>query len=299
MKIEQCISCGSKRSRVCSSADGFKEIFGNREFVQEAYSIRQCHECGLYFKDHVISPELLNDYYNAFDFTAWQPSGKYPTEELVDAFLSGKTNLRVLDYGCSEGRYLSKFTGIHQCYGFDIDERALKLAAEKKINVIQEAEFDKYKDHFDVIILSDVFEHSMAPTALLKKLFSMLSANGELIIMTGYADAPAAAYDLANFWYFKTIQHVCMMGDAYIHFIQRTLQVKSLKKTYCSHYNSSLGKRLFYGTRFGLFRFVNSNRRNPLVRFLSLVPYVKKVTGWKVLPYHPYSKDHVVLFLQR
>lgn len=299
MKVNACIGCGGKQPVSYGSSDGFDEVIGQKKFTQEAYSILKCNHCGLYYKDHVLDETQLNDYYNSFDFKAWEPAGNYPTEDIVEQYLLSKTGLTLLDYGCSEGRFISKFIGRHACYGFDIDQRALALAEKKGITVLNGTLLRENNTRFDAIVLSDVFEHAMAPTKLVHDLVQMLNENGLLIITTGYADAKACQYDLPHFWYFRTVQHVCMLGEKYIGYLEAHCGLRVVDKKFCSHYHSGFSKRLFYGLRFGLFRFVNNNRKSWLVRIFSVLPGLKKITQWKVLPYHPFSKDHVVLFLQR
>ncbi len=299
MKVNACTGCGGKQQVSYGSSEGFDEVIGQKKFTQEPYSILKCSQCGLYYKDEVLDISQLNDYYNSFDFKAWEPAGNYPTEDIVEQFLQSKSGLKVLDYGCSEGRFISRFTERHSCFGFDIDQRALALAEKKGVIVLNETALTESKSRFDVIVLSDVFEHSMAPTKLVKDLLRMLNENGILIITTGYADAKACQYDLPHFWYFRTVQHVCMLGEKYISYLEEHEAVKVVEKKFCSHYRSGTGQRLFYGMRFWLFRFVNDNRKSLLVRAFSQVPGLNKITRWKVLPYHPFSKDHIVLFMQR
>lgn len=299
MKVNACIGCGDKRAESFGSSEGFHELIGEKKFSQDPYSILQCSNCGLYYKDHVLDESQLEDYYNSFDFKAWVPTGNYPTEDIVEQYLLSLSGLKVLDYGCSEGRFISKFTDRHTCYGYDIDQRALELAKDKGVSVLNIAALQQQNNMFDVIVLSDVFEHSMAPTKLVSELLSMLNERGILIISTGNADAWACQYDLPHFWYFRTVQHVCMLGKKYISFIENKFNVKIIKEIHCSHYRSGLSKKIFYGARFGVYRFVNSNRQSMAVRMVSHIPFLKKVTQWKQLPYYPYSKDHTVVFLQK
>ncbi|CAN5895478.1 hypothetical protein BH11BAC4_BH11BAC4_01220 [soil metagenome] len=299
MKINECISCGSDQNINRSSSEGFNEVIGMRTFTQDAYSILECSNCGLYYKDHVIDESVLNEYYNSFDFKAWQPVANYPTEDIVEAFLFSKEGLKVLDYGCSEGRLISKFVNKHTCYGYDIDNRALAIAKAKGIEVVYDISQTENTPKFDVIILSDVFEHSLAPTKLIGELLAMLNKSGTLIISTGNADSKACQFDMAHFWYFQTIQHVCMLGSKYIKFLESEFKLTVLKERFCSHYKASIKQKLFYKIRFNLFRFIHKNRKGMIVGLISNIPFARKITKWKVQPYYPFSKDHVVLFLQQ
>lgn len=299
MIVSECISCAGHESVSYGSSAAFSELAGNKNFTQEAYSILKCKNCGLYYKDHMLDEHLFTVYYNSFDFKAWEPTENYPTEDVVEKYLVSLPGKKILDYGCSEGRFISKFITRHQCYGYDIDQRALKLAQQKGIKVFDHEAISRVTEKFDVIILSDVFEHSTEPTKLISFLLSMLEQSGTLIITTGFADAKACQYDLPHFWYFRTVQHVCMIGDDYIRYLENNLGVKVVKKIRCSHYKASFNKKLFYRVRFNLFKFIQSNKDSFMVNMISRIPVLKKITRWKELPYYPYSKDHVVLFLQK
>lgn len=298
MKIKGCIGCGEADSVSFGNSEAFVEIINGKSFKQEAYTILKCKNCGLYYKDNILTQELFNEYYNSFDFQVWTPDIEYVTEQVVEKYLLSKPRSKVLDYGCSSGRFISAFVQQHECYGYDIDVRALKEAAKKGIITITKDELVNYTRKLDVIILSDVFEHAAEPTKLISDLLKMLNKDGILVISTGYADAKACQYDLANFWYFRTIQHVCMMGADYINYLQARFKTRVLKKIVCSHYQASFKQKMFYGLRFNLYKFIDSNRSSVLVRAISRVPYISKITNWKQQPYYPYSKDHVVLFLQ-
>lgn len=298
MKINECISCGETRYENAGSSNAFNEVINGRVFTQEFYSILKCSNCGLYYKDHILSEKLFNEYYNSFDFEAWTPETAYTTEQVVSQYLFSKDNLKVLDYGCSNGRFMAKFIDRHECYGYDIDTRALKIAEEKGIHTLDKDALEKQKQVFDAIVLSDVFEHSTHPTKLITDLLAMLKKNGVLIISTGYADAKVCKYDIANFWYFKTVQHVCMMGEDYINFLQKKFKVGLLNKIICSHYQTTFRKKIFHQLRFDLFKLIDSNRNGIVTKMIAQIPYLKKIARWKTQPYHPYSKDHIVLFLQ-
>ncbi len=293
------MSCGQTSATNQGSSEAFSELVVNKTFTQEAYSILKCDHCGLYYKDHILDQQTFNEYYNSFDFKAWAPTGNYPTEDIVEKYLSERSNLKVFDYGCSEGRFLSKFINKHECYGYDIDQRAMAIAGKKGISILSATDISTIKNKFDAVILSDVFEHSIEPTKLIDSLLKMLNEKGVLIITTGYADAPACRYDIAHCWYFRSLQHVCMLGDDYIKHLQESFKIRTLDKIITSHYKVSFQKKIFYGLRFEAYKFVNDNRNSFMVKLLSVIPGLKKITKWKDLPYYPFSKDHVVLFLQQ
>ena len=305
MKVEVCLSCSSDQYIFMGKSEGIIDNRNDQEFVQEAYSILKCKNCGLYYKDNILSGEELNEYYNSFDFSLWTPPFPYPTETIASDFLtneSGKTS-KVLDYGCSDGRFLSQFVDNFSCYGYDIDERAILLAKAKGITILDKHELHLSKGSFDFILLSDVFEHSSQPTKLIEELFLLMKKDGALIIITGNADAKLAKFDLADYWYFKNLQHLCMLGDEYVDFLVEKLNCQLTLKKACSHYDENLIKkgikRVIFELRFFLYRNVSVKKHSFQNNYLKRIPILKKITKWYTQPFYPYSKDHLIIVLKK
>ncbi len=305
MKINACIGCGSDKWHFVSKAGEIIEKRNNLNFIQEAYSIFKCDNCGLYFKDHFLSEAELVRYYNSIDSAVWNPTIPYPTEIIAANFLLKRLTpaSKVLDFGCSEGRFLSAFVDKCDCYGFDLDERAILLAAKKGIKILDQEDIDSGAFAFDFILFSDVFEHSLEPTKLVKNLVSLLKNGGHLMIITGNADAQPAKFDLADFWYFRTPQHLCMLGDKYIDFLVKKTNCQLLMKQACSHNNNKSVIKLFswlqFSLRMILYKNVSLKKRSYHFKLLKKIPFLKKVTKWFTQPYYPYFEDHYFICLKK
>ena len=102
------------------------------------------------------------------------------------------SNLKVLDIGCSNGfktkMLFDQYDNIMQIVGVDIDEHAIK---EAKINFQGNTKYnfelksiDNLNDDskYDIINLSYVLQHLEKPQIVLKKLKSMLTDRGVIII---------------------------------------------------------------------------------------------------------------------
>jgi len=303
MKVATCPGCDSKQAVMNSKAESFTEIRNNFTFVQDSYNILNCVRCGLYYKDNVLSQQELDLYYNNTDFQLWHPAVPFPTETAMMEILSEnlKANQTILDFGCSDGRFLESFVDKAQCFGFDIDTRALEIARGRGLTILSQEELSKRE--FDFIVLSDVFEHIARPTAFLKFLFSRLSNKGMLIICTGYADAKSCEFNLADYWYFKTVQHLTMLGERYITYIQNELGASIYAVKRCSHYNENLLKKaaawINFSVRFFLYRTVTIKKESLLHRTFSKLPILKKINRWYTQPFYPYFKDHIIVCLKK
>ena len=113
-------------------------------------------------------------------------------EVLIDEFLSQIEikNKRILDCGCGDGFFISEIVKTYNninISGCDISLNLLNIAKQKnkKINFFQHNIFLKRTpETFDIIISSEVIEHSANPKKALENLCNSISENGYLILST-------------------------------------------------------------------------------------------------------------------
>jgi ubiquinone/menaquinone biosynthesis C-methylase UbiE len=96
-------------------------------------------------------------------------------------------DIEILDTGCS-GCALIGFLmprGFKRLQGVDIDENAIEICRQKRINNVRVASAEKtgFKDQqFDVIIASDILEHIKNEDKALSEWYRILKPNGNLLI---------------------------------------------------------------------------------------------------------------------
>ncbi len=97
----------------------------------------------------------------------------------------------LLDVGCGDGGGVSAFYDAgFVCKGFDIETRRVELANamratrdfEMVYGNIYDENFPYSKEHFDLIVLHDVFEHLEKKESVLEKLKSCLKSDGRILI---------------------------------------------------------------------------------------------------------------------
>src|SRR5262249_23714357 len=145
----------------------------------------------------------------------------------------------ILDFGCSSGRLLAPLTSTHRCFGVEVNEAAAAEAAKKGITMLSDVA-DIRAPKFDAIILVDLFEHIGRPLDLLRSLSRRLTDNGMLAIVTGNGDAPACRRDPALFWYFRNLEHLCMLTRKHAELICKQLGLRLGRWIELSHYELSL-----------------------------------------------------------
>ena len=302
MQLNHCPGCNQSEYHVVGkNSKAINNTIDGANFCQPDYQIRVCCNCGLYYKSHIAEESELSEYYQKTNFHKWEPKNFFPTETfIIKTLLKLDPSSRILDFGCSTGRLLSQLTNKYDCYGVEINQQAAAIAQDKGIKVISEQELLSSKlDLFDAIVLCDVFEHLINPTLILEKLCKKLKIGGFLIICTGNANAKACQNDIANFWYFRSIEHLCMLSEKYASFIEKKLQIKLEVWHKTSHYKLGFYEYLFQNTRNFLYWQLHGKNTSIFKYFWRFVPIVRRAKKWNQPPYFVCSKDHVVAMFQK
>ena len=299
MNITQCPSCARKGGRLVGNVGTpFGLASAGEQFYQPAYRIRQCAHCGLYYRTVVLEPDALARYYQNVDFWQWDGGALFPTEGIIYNFLQRlPPGSRVLDFGCSIGRLLATVTARHECYGVEVNPAAAQVAQSRGITMLDD---DAWPGQcFRVIILHDLFEHLAQPTALLQQLLPCLEPGGHLIIATGNADARACRPDLANYWYFRYFEHLCMLGRHHVRFLAAHLKLKLAFWHESRHYALSRQAILRQQIEHFVYWQLHQKSRSPLPMLLRRLPRLKNAATWPEPRLFNGAKDHVVVGLQK
>lgn len=292
-KISNCPSCGVRKiKKIGQKADGFKEVIKNKIFVQRPFFVNECQECRILFKSYTLAEKSFRKYYSVVNFEKWESDKFYPPEkEVIKILKKMPKKSKILDYGCSTGRLLSAVSNYHCVFGFEPNKISAKKAKTKGIQILSE---QKIKNRFfDVILLIDVFEHFRYPTKTLKKLFLKIKKNGILIIVTGNGDFPFCRKSPSHFWYFRIIEHICMITHQYANWLEKTQKLKLLTWKTLSHYQVSLFIKIIPFIKewaFWVFKGNNLFFKN----ILKVLPGVKKASIWKTPPAYAFRRDHIL-----
>ncbi len=297
--IDRCPACGSADSRESGPAAApIIATAADSAFKQPAYRVLECARCGLLYRDCTPSAAEFERYYSLVRASKWEIAGYYPTERAALEWLKKlPPKSKILDFGCSSGRLLASLTSDYDCYGIEINLNAARAAARKGLCLISLGELSA-ATKFDAIILIDVFEHLSAPLELLRKLVPALQPRGSLIIVTGNGDAPACRRDPASFWYFREIEHVCMLTQRHAEFITAELSLCLADWTTLCHYDLTLREKLVQQTQ--NFAYWQFRKRTALARgFLRFLPFFHRLRRADAAPTYSCSRDHVLAVFEK
>lgn len=191
-----CINC-SKALNGESVLDG---VYDTRFGIEHAYQIRECVHCGLIQTHPLPDQNGLNELYERY----YNFSGEFNTRytrlrtKFINSFLyqmwlaidgdisfhRAEGSGKLLDVGCNEGRGLE----FYQKHGFtaeglELNSKAAQVARAKGFNVYGSTLEGFATDiKYDVVVLSNVLEHSLNPGDMLHHINQLLNPNGQVWI---------------------------------------------------------------------------------------------------------------------
>lgn len=299
--VANCPGCGAAEFKATGpEAPGFSVEIAGSEFRQSEYFVRECLNCGLLYRTPALSDAALAEYYANVSFQKWEATKYHPIERRVLSVLKSlPPGSRILDYGCSSGRLLSSLCHDYECYGSEVNAVAAREASARGLRMIETADLAQAMPvKFDAIVLVDVFEHLRKPLVLLRQLMQHAAPSALLIIATGNGDAPACRRDPAQFWYFRTLEHLCMFTERHARHVAGALDLSLEDLAKVCHYDlSAREKAVLWLHDFVYWQF---RRRTFLARtLLPLLPKIRRARNWSSAPPYTSTRDHVVAVFRR
>jgi SAM-dependent methyltransferase len=195
-----------QRCPVCESAATalFAKVRDVEYYTSDTiYSYLQCGQCNSVFQENPPADQLDKIY--PANYYSYVPSPQLTSltervKSILDARLFRKLlrqlpggRLRVLDVGGGSGWQLSTLKKVSprvaETHEIDINERA-RAEAEAAGHVFhcQRAEDFQSNERFDLILLLNLIEHVANPGAILRRMQSLLSPGGLILIKTPNVD---------------------------------------------------------------------------------------------------------------
>ena len=289
--VERCPACGEARRAMLSAARAFPcDTPGFPPHPD--YAVARCEACALIYKTATPDPDSLAAYYRALDCAPFEAGLDFPTDAaaLAAARRAGP-GARVLDHGCSAGRLLAALGPAFARFGVEPNAAAAARAAARGVTILDEAAAGA--ERFEVILLTDVYEHLIAPLETTARLAGLLEPGGRLVLVTGLADALPPRRE-AEHWYFRIYGHLQMAGAAHLDWLAKRLGLEREDAKRRSHYRRDRSRWWRQRAQaFAYARFRDAPSALP-TRLLGAVPLLRRARLWSNLPATDQFEDHVV-----
>jgi len=172
-----------KNCLLCNSVNliGFKDY--------EKHHLAKCVDCGFVFMFRIPSLEDLEKHYKTYTYTnkVISPLTLNSFGVLLNEFEKYRSNDFLLDVGCGKGWFLleAKKRGWN-IRGTEFSKNAVEVCKAKGINAVvgdlKEIDFEGIL--FDVIVISEVIEHTSNPMEQFQFIYSLLRPGGLLYVTT-------------------------------------------------------------------------------------------------------------------
>ena len=212
--------CGSDKATLLAE----KDCFG---LPQKVFL---CNRCSLIYQNPILSENTLlalyegkfRKLYNFQDVKEVYLQTQINTGKQIIQSMSNFMDMKgkhILDVGCGAGGLLVPFNeaGAYTC-GIDMDEEFLSIGREMGLNVVNKDLMNFDPDNkFDLITLTDTFEHLPNACEILRKLKNLLSDGGYIFIGVPNVDPRIPKFHflhhlhLLHMWYFDKQTLSCVL----------------------------------------------------------------------------------------
>lgn len=191
-----CVSCSQPLRQV----ETLNTVHDTRFGIGHPYQIQKCTHCGLEQTTPLPNQMEMNELYEKFYNFSGESNTRYTQlrAKFINSFLyrfwlaiDGDISFqrmsgagKLLDVGCNEGRGLEFF----QSHGFtaeglELNSKAAEVARGKGFTVHGSTlEGFASENKYDVVVLSNVLEHSLNPGDMLQHIHRLLNPNGQVWI---------------------------------------------------------------------------------------------------------------------
>jgi len=174
----------------------------------------KCQNCGLLYKDLIISREtLIQIYKGSKERYKYKSDNRYILQKLqIMKKISRREKQHILDIGCHTGLFLMRAQEMgFETSGIDFSD----VAYDECKNFVNRYYYKGFLEDvhfptntFDIVTAWDVFEHFYDLGTTLQKIYYSLKSKGYLFLETGNVTSfPAKLKSPNNWWYVSALAH--------------------------------------------------------------------------------------------
>lgn len=194
----ECLACGS-----VESADCFP-LWDDRYAFPGRFQLKQCKNCGSFYLGKSVAEEALGALYEQH-YPSLSTNDVAPKTGRLRLWVLDRLNiaplavgfnfkgLQVLDIGCGNGESSSIVTRSGGTWsGLEIDPKRVEILNSYGLPVLAgtpESVCEKMSASFDMILASQVIEHTFSPRSFLMACYKLLKPGGCIILSTPNGDS--------------------------------------------------------------------------------------------------------------
>ena len=300
--IHNCPACGTRASvSVGGRGAGFSFKAGDRVFEHPSYGIYRCATCDLHFKSDRVDDAELGAYYAHLEFESFESEALMPPDRLIVAEAATiPAGRRILDFGCGVGRSLAASVGRLDCFGVEPNARAAEVARARGIHIITEGALHAGgAGEFDMIVMSDVYEHMTRPREEILGLARCLPPGGRMVLVTGAIDYVQPAELLPEFWYFRAPGHLHMASQRHLEWLAGSTGLALERTQFLSHYDGNPVRDTLQGIKLWAYARTHLEPHGAAATLVRAIPVIRRAATWGNAPAWTGGRDHVFAVLAK
>jgi SAM-dependent methyltransferase len=242
-----CGYCGQRDSRRLYETE---DIRGNR------FHIRHCQACRAYFLAPRPSDSMLADAYDTSYYGERTQKFSFPLiERALDYFRAGRARQvrrfladdeAVLDIGCGNGQFLRQLSemGKFELHGSELPGGAATRAAQVPgvtLHLGPAEQLALPPNAFKAITLFHVFEHLVAPQAVLQEISRLLQPNGVLVMSFPNIDSRQSRWFKGDWLHLDPPRHLFLFAPDDFQALMAGLGYELLETQYLSLEQNPMG----------------------------------------------------------
>lgn len=130
--------------------------------------------------------DLYTDLYQKEDSYWWHVGRRLILGKILEKYVGGKKDLRILDAGCGTGRTMEDLRQYGEVVGLDFSPDALTFCRERGLKSLYQADLSEklpFADKsFDLITCLDVLEHVKKDKVAMSEFYRILRKGGSLVL---------------------------------------------------------------------------------------------------------------------
>jgi 2-polyprenyl-3-methyl-5-hydroxy-6-metoxy-1,4-benzoquinol methylase len=194
----ECLACGC-----VESTDSFS-LWDDRHAFPGRFQLRQCNNCGSFYLGNSVAEDALGVLYEQY-YPGLSTNDVAPKTARLRLLILDMLNIaplavgfnfkdfNVLDIGCGNGESSSIVTRSGGKWtGLEIDPKRVEILNNNGLPVllgVPESVCDKMSDSFDMILASQVIEHTFSPRSFLMACYKLLKPGGCVVLSTPNGDS--------------------------------------------------------------------------------------------------------------